>query len=184
MSYQSNCRGRTGCKLGSICVSGLLLQSQRRFDPTAKAGWMSGGWPVVELTSVEQRLCRRSLPSFQENHRGRAAEAGSQTIRLVFDQPQGPKQILVVFEEKETARTQEFVLRWSADGGTRFEKLSASGETSALRRPFARSRNIQLSSQASVLQIDDRPERKRRKRSRRAQESAPVLRSDPCFSRT
>jgi hypothetical protein len=36
-----------------------------------------------------------------------------QTIRLIFDRPQKLKRISLVFEEKETSRTQEFVLRWS-----------------------------------------------------------------------
>ena len=49
--------------------------------------------------------------------------AGAQTIRLIFDQPQRLKQISLVFEEKETARTQEFVLRWSSDGGTSFREI-------------------------------------------------------------
>ena len=45
----------------------------------------------------------------------RAAEPGTQTIRLVFDHPQQLKRIRLVFEEKEYSRTQEFVLRWSSD---------------------------------------------------------------------
>ena len=45
----------------------------------------------------------------------RAAEPGTQTIRLVFDHPQQVKRIGLVFEEKECSRTQEFVLRWSSD---------------------------------------------------------------------
>ena len=49
--------------------------------------------------------------------------AGAQTIRLIFDQPQRLKQISLVFEEKETARTQELVLRWSSDGGTSFREI-------------------------------------------------------------
>jgi len=47
----------------------------------------------------------------------RAAAPGAQTIRLVFDQPQRLKHISLVFEENETTRTQEFVLRWSPDRG-------------------------------------------------------------------
>jgi hypothetical protein len=41
----------------------------------------------------------------------------------VFDQPQSLKLISVVFEEKEIARTQEFVSRWSADGGNSFREI-------------------------------------------------------------
>ena len=46
----------------------------------------------------------------------RAAESGRQVIRLHFDAPQRLRRIRLVFHEHEVARTQEFVLRWSADG--------------------------------------------------------------------
>ena len=36
-------------------------------------------------------------------------------IRLLFDRSQNLKHVRLVFEEKETSRTQEFVLRWSPD---------------------------------------------------------------------
>jgi hypothetical protein len=53
----------------------------------------------------------------------RAGLLGPQTIRLVFDQPQKLKLISLVFEENETARTQEFVLRWYPDGGISFKEI-------------------------------------------------------------
>jgi hypothetical protein len=43
---------------------------------------------------------------------------GQQTLRLCFDQPQALRRIRLVFFEPAQARTQEFVLRWSADGVT------------------------------------------------------------------
>ena len=46
----------------------------------------------------------------------RAAQAGEQTIRFLFDEPQGLKRIRLAFQEDQQARTQEFVLRWSPDG--------------------------------------------------------------------
>jgi len=45
-----------------------------------------------------------------------AAQSGEQTLRLLFDQPQKLKRIRLVFIENNDERTQEFVLRWSADG--------------------------------------------------------------------
>lgn len=52
----------------------------------------------------------------QEGTRGwRAASPGAQTIRLVFDEPQRLRRILLVFEDTENHRMQEFVLRWSSD---------------------------------------------------------------------
>jgi hypothetical protein len=46
----------------------------------------------------------------------RAAQPGEQTIRFLFDELQTLKRIRLAFEEDQRARTQEFVLRWSADG--------------------------------------------------------------------
>jgi hypothetical protein len=53
----------------------------------------------------------------------RAAEAGEQTIRLRFDEPQRVARMRIVFEEREVARTQEFVVRWSADGGRSYRDV-------------------------------------------------------------
>jgi len=53
----------------------------------------------------------------------RAADSGAQTIRLSFDKPQRLTRILLVFEETDTERTQEFVLRWSGDGGRSFREI-------------------------------------------------------------
>jgi len=53
----------------------------------------------------------------------RAAESGKQTIRLVFDQPQTLQRIRLHFVDTETERTQEYVLRWSSDGGQSFREI-------------------------------------------------------------
>jgi hypothetical protein len=45
----------------------------------------------------------------------RAADPGMQTIRLIFEEPQNLRRILLVFEDAENSRTQEYVLRWSSD---------------------------------------------------------------------
>jgi hypothetical protein len=87
------------------------------------------GWPdveraaIVEITSEEKDFPVESIFVSGETRGWRAAEPGPQTIRLVFDQPQKLKQISLVFEENETARTQEFVLRWSSDGGDSFREI-------------------------------------------------------------
>lgn len=86
----------------------------------------SEGWldvehaAVVEFTSEDPEFPIESA-FFSSNARGwRAGAAGVQTIRLIFDPPQSLRCISLLFEENETARTQEFVLRWSVDGeGTR-----------------------------------------------------------------
>jgi hypothetical protein len=53
----------------------------------------------------------------------RAANAGMQTIRLVFDEPQKLRRISLVFEDAENSRTQEFVLRWSSDINGHFREI-------------------------------------------------------------
>lgn len=71
---------------------------------------------VVEFTSEDREYPIESA-FISGNARGwRAAAAGVQTIRLIFDPPQNLTCISLLFEENETARTQEFVLRWSANG--------------------------------------------------------------------
>jgi len=53
----------------------------------------------------------------------RAAEPGKQTVRLIFDRPQSLNRVLLIFEEREAQRTQEFVLRWSSDGGKSYRDI-------------------------------------------------------------
>jgi hypothetical protein len=78
---------------------------------------------VVEVTSEEKGYPVESALVSGETKGWRAADSGTQTIRLVFDVPQRIRRIWLVFEETEADRTQEFVLRWSADGGRTFREI-------------------------------------------------------------
>jgi XRCC1 N terminal domain len=78
---------------------------------------------VVEVSSEEKDFPVEAALVLGETRGWRAAEPGAQTIRLLFDQPQKIKRIALVFEEHETTRTQEFVLRWSPDGPERFREI-------------------------------------------------------------
>ena len=53
----------------------------------------------------------------------RAAQSGEQTIRLLFNEPLRLKRIYLVFQEDQQERTQEFVLRWSPDGGQSYREI-------------------------------------------------------------
>jgi hypothetical protein len=77
----------------------------------------------VEVTSEEKDYGIESALVSGKVQGWRAASPGTQTIRLLLDQPQKLSRISIVFEETETARTQEFVLRWSADGGHSFREI-------------------------------------------------------------
>lgn len=78
---------------------------------------------MVEFTSEDRDYPVESAFVSGEARCWRAAAPGAQTIRLVFDQPQRLKCISLVFEENETARTQEFLLRWSPDGGISVKEI-------------------------------------------------------------
>lgn len=86
--------------------------------------WLDlGQAAAVEITSEDKNYPVESVFSPAETGGWRAAVPGVQTIRLVFDHPQRLKRISLVFEENETARTQEFVLRWSSDAGKSFREI-------------------------------------------------------------
>ena len=77
----------------------------------------------VEVTSEDNSFPIESALSQEAAKGWRAAEAGVQTIRRIFDQPQSLKRISLVFVEMEVSRTQEFILRWSPDRGNSFREI-------------------------------------------------------------
>ena len=52
-----------------------------------------------------------------------AAQPGPQTVRLLFERPQRIKHVHLEFQEYQSARTQEFVLRWSSSGGRSYAEI-------------------------------------------------------------
>src|SRR5213083_592797 len=92
--------------------------------PPRDEGWLDlDGAAVVEVTSEEKDYGIDSALVSGETQGWRAANPGTQTIRLIFDKPQRLTRISLVFEETETERTQEFVLRWSPDKGLSFREI-------------------------------------------------------------
>jgi hypothetical protein len=103
---------------------------KRQISPTLPSVSPSGqAWldvermASVEVTSEENDYPIESALLGAENRGWRAATSGTQTIRLIFDEPQNLKRIWLVFEDSETTRTQEFVLRWSPDSGHSFREI-------------------------------------------------------------
>jgi hypothetical protein len=78
---------------------------------------------LVEVTSEEKGYPIESALLAEEKRGWRAANPGTQTIRLIFDEPQKLRRIWLVFEDTENRRTQEFVLRWSPDSGRSFREI-------------------------------------------------------------
>jgi hypothetical protein len=77
----------------------------------------------VELTSEDAACPIESALLSGEGSGWRAAGSGEQTIRLLFDQPQRLRRIWLQFVEPITERTQEYVLRWSPDGGQSYREI-------------------------------------------------------------
>jgi hypothetical protein len=103
---------------------------KRLINPTVeRLGTLGQGWldleraAVVEVTSEDEDFPVESAFGSKDARGWRAAAPGHQTIRLIFDHPQRLKCVSLVFEENEIGRTQEFVLRWSADGGSTLKEI-------------------------------------------------------------
>ncbi|HEX9661329.1 MAG TPA: hypothetical protein VGB27_03510 [Candidatus Binatia bacterium] len=77
----------------------------------------------VEVTSEDPAHPIESglLPGTESGWR--AAQPGPQTVRLVFDPPQRIKRLHLEFHEEELERTQQFVLRWSSNGGASYREI-------------------------------------------------------------
>ncbi|MFL5801426.1 MAG: hypothetical protein ACJ8CR_06750 [Roseiflexaceae bacterium] len=77
----------------------------------------------VEITSEDPAYPIESALRPGAGSGWRAAQPGEQTIRLLFDASLRLTQIRLVFHEDQHARTQEFSLRWSADGGQSYREI-------------------------------------------------------------
>jgi hypothetical protein len=77
----------------------------------------------VEVTSEDSDYPIESALLLEGKRGWRAANPGAQIIRLIFDEPQKLRRILLVFEDTENSRTQEFVLRWSPDIESSFRQI-------------------------------------------------------------
>jgi len=90
----------------------------------AEPGWLDlERLAQVEITSedVDYPIESALIPDMGSGWR--AAQPGEQTIRLRFDEPLRLQRLHLVFHENEQERTQEFVLRWSPDGGQSYREI-------------------------------------------------------------
>ena len=87
-------------------------------------GWLDlQGLAQVEVTSEDAADPIEAALIPGAGSRWQAAQAGEQTIRLLFDKLQRLTRIQLLFREDRQARTQEFVLRWSPDGGQSYREI-------------------------------------------------------------
>ena len=102
---------------------------KRIIDHVQQGTAPSGDWlNVEELAEVEITSEDAAYPIESALLPGgtsgwRAAGPGKQTIRLLFATPQPLRRIWLHFEESSAERMQEYVLRWSPDGGKTFRDI-------------------------------------------------------------
>jgi hypothetical protein len=99
-----------------------MAASERPVPPDAD--WL----PLEELAEVEITSENTAHPIEAALVAGggsgwRAETPGKQTIRLLFARPQPVKRIWLRFEERDSERTQEYVVRWSPDRGQSFRDV-------------------------------------------------------------
>jgi hypothetical protein len=100
------------------------LSSKPPSVPFSSQAWLDVACGAsVEVTSDENDYPIESALLGTDNRGWRAASPGTQTIRLIFDEPQKVRRIWLVFEDSENTRTQEFVLRWSPETRNSFREI-------------------------------------------------------------
>jgi len=101
----------------------IITPDQQSIEVTAQEWLDVEALAEVEITSEDAAHPIESALLPGQSSGWRAAGPGKQTIRLIFIHPQQLSRIWLSFVETEVERTQEFVLRWSADGGQTFQEI-------------------------------------------------------------
>ena len=88
------------------------------------ATWLDvGSLAQIDVTSQDTGHSIEAALIKDADTRWRARYPGRQMIRLRFDKPQKLSRIRLVFDEDQLDRIQEFVLRWSPDGGVSYWEI-------------------------------------------------------------
>jgi hypothetical protein len=101
----------------------IINQGPRDVSP-ANQQWLNvETLAQVEVTSEDAAYPIESALIPGAGSGWRAEQPGQQTIRLLFDEPQRIRRLHLVFQEDDHERTQQFVLRWSSDGGQSYREI-------------------------------------------------------------
>ncbi len=101
-----------------------IITSVQQETLSPDQNWLNlEGLAEVEITSEDASHPIESALLPGRDTGWRAAGPGKQTIRLLFANPQRLRQIWLNFVETSIERTQEYVLRWSPDGGQSFQEI-------------------------------------------------------------
>jgi hypothetical protein len=102
----------------------IIDESPRTSPPPVGERWLDlDTLALVEVTSEDAAHPVESALVEGNGSGWRAARPGEQVVRVVFDEPQSLGRVRLLFEEESRGRTQEFVLRWSPDGGRTYREV-------------------------------------------------------------
>jgi hypothetical protein len=102
-----------------------IIDQERQNVVPVDQGWLDlQSMAQVELTSEDAAFPIEAALVPGVGLGWRAAQAGAQTIRLLFDEFRSVRRIQLLFHEDQQARTQEFSLRWSPDGGQSYREIA------------------------------------------------------------
>lgn len=88
------------------------------------ADWLTAAdFACVEITSEDPEFPIENALVADARTGWRAAGPGRQTVRVHFAAPRSIRRIALDFADPDRERTQEYVLRWSADGGASFREI-------------------------------------------------------------
>ncbi len=100
-----------------------IVGSQSAAEAHSDQGWLNlDQIATVEVSSEDPAFPIESAFSADDRVHWRAAESGTQHVRLIFDEPVSLHRVQLRFDEREHKRTQEITLQWgSAQGGPMHE---------------------------------------------------------------
>src|SRR5687767_347460 len=102
---------------------------RKRLVPLVKSNAPKADWlgletaAEAEVSSEDPAFPLESAVGLGPGPGWRASAPGTQIIRLLFDHPVSVRRIHVEFREEQRERTQEFLLRWSIDGGKTWQEI-------------------------------------------------------------
>lgn len=101
----------------------IINQDLQKESPAMQGGLDLEHLAQVEITSEDEAHPIESAFTANSTEGWRAAQAGEQTVRLVFDAPQKIRRIKLLFREEVQARAQEFLLRWLPAGEQSYREI-------------------------------------------------------------
>ena len=109
---------------GKLMRKRIIQQDIQNVSPSNQQWLNVEQLAQIEITSEDSAYPIESALTPGAGVGWRAAQPGEQTIRLFFDEPQSVRHMRLRFQENERQRTQQFVLRWSSDGGQSYREIA------------------------------------------------------------